>query len=153
MGTLTIQVFSHRLQFNSSTSVPYLRHTIFFISKQLLWFVVVPSQPRDVTTKLDKGGISVTWKDPQDHNGIITKYSVSYAAKIRSISNLNYLNRRTNGLEECKWPFSLSWKLSCNLVFFFYYKSSETQQQPFVFSSLIKMCDDYSARMHFAMLM
>ena len=39
------------------------------------------------------------------------------------------------------------------LYFFFYYKSSETQQQPFVFSSLIKMCDDYSARMHFAMLM
>ena len=100
----------------------------FFTSKQLLWFVLVPSQPRDVTAKLDKDEISVTWKDPQDHNGIITKYSVSYAAKIRSISNLNYLNRRTNGLEECKLPFSLSWKLSCNLVsfFFFNYKSSET---------------------------
>ena len=38
---------------------------------------VVPSQPRDVTAKLVNDGIDVTWKDPKDYNGIITKYTVS----------------------------------------------------------------------------
>ena len=131
MGTLTLQVFSHRLQFNSSTSVPYLRHTIFFISKQLLWFVVVPSQPRDVNTKLDKVGISVTWKDPQDHNGIITKYSVSYAAKIRSISNLSKIYSGVLMVSKrASLHFSLSWKLSCNFVRYFLQVKWDPKQQP-----------------------
>ncbi|PFX16562.1 Phosphatidylinositol phosphatase PTPRQ [Stylophora pistillata] len=43
----------------------------------------VPSQPRDVAKKLEKGEISVTvtWKDPKDHNGIITMYTVYFEGK------------------------------------------------------------------------
>ncbi|XP_022804800.1 receptor-type tyrosine-protein phosphatase epsilon-like isoform X2 [Stylophora pistillata] len=43
----------------------------------------VPSQPQDVSAKLDKGGTSITvsWKDPKDHNGIITMYTVYFAGK------------------------------------------------------------------------
>ena len=131
METLTLQVFSHRLQFNSSTSVPYLRHTIFLISKQLLWFVVVPSQPRDVNTKLDKGEISVTWKDPQDHNGIITEYSVSYTAKIRSISNLSKIySGELMVSKPVSLHFSLGWKLSCNHVRYFLQVKWDPKQQP-----------------------
>ena len=40
-------------------------------------FVIVPSQPRDVTAELVKDEIVVTWKEPQDHNGILTRYKVS----------------------------------------------------------------------------
>ena len=37
----------------------------------------VPSQPRDVTAKLVKDAIVVTWTEPEDHNGILTSYTVS----------------------------------------------------------------------------
>ena len=98
---------------------------------QLLWFVVVPSQPKDVTTKLDKGGISVTWKDPQDHNGIITKYSVSYAAKICSISNLSKIySGELMVSKRASLHFSLGWKLSCNHVRYFLQVKWDPKQQP-----------------------
>ncbi|XP_022777828.1 receptor-type tyrosine-protein phosphatase kappa-like [Stylophora pistillata] len=43
----------------------------------------VPSQPQDVSAKFDKGGIVITvsWKDPKDHNGIIIMYSVYFEGK------------------------------------------------------------------------
>ena len=37
----------------------------------------VPSQPRDVTAKLVNEAIVVTWKEPEDHNGILKSYKVS----------------------------------------------------------------------------
>ncbi|KAL9973661.1 hypothetical protein ACROYT_G020143 [Oculina patagonica] len=36
----------------------------------------VPSQPRDVTAKLINDAIVVTWKEPEDHNGILSSYKV-----------------------------------------------------------------------------
>jgi len=39
--------------------------------------VIVPSQPRDVTAELVNDVIVVTWEEPQDHNGILRKYTVS----------------------------------------------------------------------------
>ncbi|PFX16561.1 Tolloid-like protein 2 [Stylophora pistillata] len=55
-------------------------YTIFYgTSKD----VQIPSQPRDVSGKLDKGGISITvsWRDPKDHNGIIIMYRVYFEGK------------------------------------------------------------------------
>ena len=38
---------------------------------------IVPSEPRDVTAKLVNDAIVVTWKEPEDHNGILSSYKVS----------------------------------------------------------------------------
>ena len=49
----------------------------FIISRSTILFVLVPSQPRDVTAELVNDAIVVTWKEPQDHNGILRRYKVS----------------------------------------------------------------------------
>lgn len=49
---------------------------------------IVPSQPRDVTAKLVNDAMVVTWKEPEDHNGILSSYKVSSATTSWSLFTL-----------------------------------------------------------------
>ncbi|XP_022810453.1 phosphatidylinositol phosphatase PTPRQ-like [Stylophora pistillata] len=70
---------TYYVKVRGSTSKPGNASEIFSVTT----FEDIPSQPQDVFAKLDKCGtfITVSWKDPKDHNGIIIMYTVYFEGK------------------------------------------------------------------------